>query len=133
MDGGMVFNQTDRRLYVPKCGYYYVSSQVFFQVAEIQTRSVRHNIKIDRNCPLGPQRVFSLQAQSSVGPGQRMNNGVINRSASSTYIGEIVKICAGGKIWVEIPQQDAPCCPYGLNTYLGAYLVAETNCRWPPT
>lgn len=135
VDGGMVFNQTDRKLYVPKCGYYYVSSQVFYRVAQTQTQSVQHNIKVDRNCPLlgedshshvANRRQFSLHTVASIGAG----NGR-DRQASSTYIGEIVKICTGGKIWVEIPQQDTPCCPYGLNTYLGAYLVAETNCHWP--
>ena len=130
----MVFNHTDRKLYVPNCGYYYVSSQVFYRVTQSQTRSVQHNIKVDRNCLLPGeeghshvmnQREFSLHTVTSVEAG----NGK-DCQDSSTYIGEIVKICTGGKIWVEIPQ-DTPCCPYGYNTYLGAYFVAETNCLWP--
>lgn len=127
----MVFNHANRKLYVPKCGYYYVSSQVFYRVTQSQTRSVQHNIKVDRNCledghsRVMNQREFSLHTVTSVGAG----NGK-DRQDSSTYIGEIVKICIGGKIWVEIPQ-DTPCCPYGYNTYLGAYFVAETNCLWP--
>ena len=132
VDGGMSFNQSDQSLYVPKCGYYYVSSQVYFQVSEAQTRSVFHQLNIRRSCATRTNIPdITLKGYSSTGHVQPANG---ESTATSTYVADIVMLCRGSRIWVTIPDNpdSMPCCPYGQETHLQAFLVAETSCSWPP-
>lgn len=132
--GGMIFNQTDKALYVPTCGYYYISSQIHFSFKpadqpdfeEPPDYKALHHLNVDRNCTGEDTRDFKISAYSPLGDGTFTSEG-------ATYISDMVKICAGGKIWVTIPDT-IPCCPYGIpvGTFLAAYLVHETDCEWPP-
>lgn len=64
-----------------------------------------------------------LYAYSSLEPKQYVR--------TSTYIGEFVKICAGGSIKVVIPVRDNICCAQGgegMMTHFSAYLIEETDC-----
>lgn len=132
VDGGMAFNQSDQALYVPKCGYYYVSSQVYFQVSDQQTRSIFHQLNIRRSCSTRTNIPdITLKGYASTGQVQVANG---DSTASSTYVGDVVMLCRGSKIWVTIPDNpdSMPCCPYGQETRLQAFLIAETSCSWPP-
>lgn len=124
VDGGMYFNQTDQKLYVPKCGYYYVSSQIYFSYTpKIEQKFVRHLLKVERNCG---ERDLDLESLSVLGE-------VGRQAQTTTYVADVVKICSGGKISVAIPKMEKyyPCCPGGLNTitYFSAHLVRETACE----
>ena len=131
----MYFNQEYKSLYVPTCGYYYVSSQVFFQ-SEVypsqgasNSRYVRHRMIIQRNCSslTDRQNRVILQSYSLFWPRER---GSVIRT--TTKIGDVVQLCAGGYIYVEIPaDRYNPCCPYGRSqsTYLSAFMVSETSCE----
>ncbi len=131
--GGMVFNQTDKKLYVPKCGYYYISSQIHFYFdpndqprQETEDYKALHHLYVERNCSGPDARGFKITAYSPLGDGTFP-------SESATHASDMVKICTGGSIWVSIPHT-IPCCPRGtlVGTFLAAYLVHETDCDWPP-
>ena len=124
VDGGMFFNQTEEKLQVPECGYYYIASKISFQVSENTTQFVKHEILVDRNCS-DPMTQFRLRSHASVGAGKNIY--------ASTFIGDTIKICAGGKISVFIPTRQTPCCPYGdsIATYLSVHLVQKTGCGRP--
>ncbi len=131
VDGGMVFNQTDKSLIVPTCGYYHVFSQIYYQINGASMlnesyRSVYHLLKFKRNCPSWPE----------YNPITVMGKSAVARDDTTTYTSDIIHLCAGGKIWVEIPDFNdrVPCCPMGdeQGTFIGAYMVAETSCHWPP-
>ena len=128
VDGGMNFTQTDRKLHVPLCGYYYVSSQIYFQVmnnSKNNSQYAYHQVVINRNCPqIGMDNTFSLKSYSTLGP-------LYEDARFSTYIGDVVKMCEGGTIEIAISNNN-PCCPYGSNSYIAAHLVAETSCDWRP-
>lgn len=132
----MYFNQKNKRLYAPTCGYYYVSSQVFFQSdvypsqqdAASSSKYVRHQLRIERNCSslTDRQNRVILRSYSSF----PRDPGSVTRT--TTNIGDVVKLCAGGNIYVEIPEDRYnPCCPYGRSqsTYLSAFMVSETSCE----
>ena len=127
VDGGMYFNQKDQKLYVPTCGYYHVSSQIFFQseYGREVNNNIRHQIKIERNCSgsTSSNRVLLRSYSSLSGTSE-------NVARSSTHISDVVKMCEGGTITVYIPN-DQPCCPIGRfqTTYLSAFLVSETSCE----
>lgn len=127
VDGGMYFNQTDKKLYVPKCGYYYVSSQMYFDYTPREGNLfVRHLLAVDRKC--GEQSILELESISSLGE-------VGREAKTSTYVADVVKICAGGKISVIVPasyEDTNPCCPGGQSTitFFSAHLVQETECEW---
>lgn len=131
VDGGMIFNQTDKSLRVPTCGYYHVFSQIYYHIDDNSfqaPKSVFHLLKFERNCSMWPQyNPISVIGTSVV---------TQNRVSVTTYTSDIVRLCAGGKIWVEIPDgaHGVPCCPMGdeEGTFIGAYLVSETACHWPP-
>lgn len=91
-------------------------------------RSVYHLLKFSRNCP-------------SWGSPDQADVVVIGKSAVShddttTYTSDVVRLCTGGRVWVEIPDLPGgpPCCPIGdeQGTFISAFLVAETSCHWPP-
>ena len=125
----MYFNQTDKKLYVPSCGYYYLSSQMSFTFTTKRNETfVAHRLNIDRNCP-GERNLMTLESRSSLGAPNVTGS-------TSTYVADIVKMCAGGKISVTIPADNtnvSPCCPYGLQTitFLSAHLVSQSDCKWP--
>ena len=139
VDGGMIFDQTDKKLYVPTCGYYSITSQLYFFVElESSTNTnasdattvyhVQQEMIIDRNCHFEDDRVL-LRSYSSL-----VVNTTSNLGKTSTQIGDVVKICSGGSIYMHIPHnQYNPCCPYGRfqTTYLSAVLVSETDCKPP--
>lgn len=130
VDGGMIFNQTDKSLRVPTCGYYHVFSQIYYRIdpdtVSENSRSVYHLLRFERNCSSWPD--FT--------PVTVMGKTSVTRDDTTTYTSDIIRLCAGGKIWVEIPDlpNGVPCCPMGdeQGTFIGAYLVAETTCHWPP-
>jgi hypothetical protein len=133
----MCFNQTDKTLGVPKCGYYMVTSQILFSMddrALSESRSVYHLMKFKRNCP-GSHSIdptLTVTGKSTVGPyTENSHAGVV-----TTFTSDVIKLCTGGKIWIEIPQSEngIPCCPTGdtQGTFITAVLVRESTCCWPP-
>ena len=131
VDGGMFFSQKDKKLYVPTCGYYYVSSHVFFQsdssVSDSGSNYVRHQISIERNCSYSDDWLLLRSYSSLSATPEKVGR-------TTTYIGDVVKMCAGGTISVIIPNDRYnPCCAYGRSqtTYLSAFMVAETTCDPP--
>ena len=136
VDGGVWFNQTDKSIYVPMCGYYMIYSQILFMMDHTLTESVTvyHNLKIEHNCSwesdTGP---IQLQAKASIAPYDDHRNGGV----STTYTADVVHLCAGGRVWIEIPDgpNGVPCCPRGeeSGTFMGLILIANTPCSsWPP-
>ena len=138
VDGGVWFNQTDKSIYVPKCGYYLIYSQVLFVVdaeAMPEAITVFHNLKIKHNCTWesdsGP---IQLQAKASVAA---FDQNDPDGGVTTTYTSDVVHMCGGGNVWIEIPDgaNGVPCCPKGdeTNTFLGLVLIADTPCSsWPP-
>ena len=134
VDGGVWFNQTDKSIYVPQCGYYMIYSQVLFVMnghSLSEDATVFHNLKIRHNCAwesdAGP---IQFQAKASV---------VTNElgGVTTTYTANVVHLCPGGNVWIEIPDgpNGVPCCPRGddSGTFLGLVLLADTPCEsWPP-
>lgn len=137
VDGGVWFNQTDKSIYVPKCGYYLIYSQVLFVLDQSPSAGITvfHNLKIRHNCTWesdsGP---IQLQAKASIGPfGPDNTIGGL----ATTFTSDVVHMCAGGNVWIEIPDggNGVPCCPRGEEsaTFLGLVLIADTPCSsWPP-
>ena len=129
VDGGMGFNQTEKKLIVPTCGYYHVFSQILFQYekrGDFHT-TIYHMLKFDRNCPSWEETPIAVMGRGSIRAGD----------TTTTHTSDVIKLCRGGKIWVEIPEtQDRDSCfPKGDDhaTFMGAVLVAETTCHWPPS
>jgi len=139
VDGGVWFNQTDKSIYVPTCGYYHVYSQILFVLSERpqtnpESVTVYHNLKIKTNCSTardtGP---IQLQAKASVTLSENHDGGI-----TTTYTSDVVYLCEGGHVWIEIPdgENGVPCCPRGeeSGTFMGLALVASAPCSsWPPT
>lgn len=119
----MWFKQGDKSLYVPKCGLYYISSNIIYQNNGDETESYSHILRVDRNCESNRNSYYKYGYTTLEG------------SNSKTYIqiNDIVKVCTGGRIYVTIPTSDNGCCPRGYSevTSLTAYLVRETDCNWP--
>ena len=133
VDGGMYFTQNDKRLYVPTCGYYYISSQVYYQSNSLSPSKsyVRHHLRVDRNCgDRVSDNLLSLRSYSSLLVSEVAPDSGLGRT--STHIADVVKMCKGGSIHVRIPY-DSPCCPIGrfTTTYFSAFMVAETTCEFP--
>lgn len=129
VDGGMVFNQTDKSLRVPVCGYYHIFSQIYYNIRDESVQnfaSVYHLLKFESNCSSWSPSI-SVIGRNTVSR---------NRAQTTTYTSDIVHLCAGGKVWVEIPDgtNRVPCCPVGdeEGTFIAAYMVAQTSCHWPP-
>lgn len=132
VDGGMIYNQTDKSLYVPTCGYYHIFSQILFNIEAsddaVDHTTVFHLIKFRRNCGDWPDSSdVSVLGKASVH----------ENDMTTTYTGDVIKLCAGGRVWVEIPSglNGVRCCPTGDEhaTFLGAVLIAKTTCHWPPS
>ena len=127
VDGGMNFSASEQSLQVPQSGYYFISSQVYFQVDKsvAQNRAVFHQVLINPNCNANSRsRVY---AQSYASPA----DGSVELPTATTHSSLVVKLCTGGKIKVVVPQpppgrvQGAPCCPYSLSsaTFFDAHLI----------
>ena len=127
VSGGMWFYQENKSLYVPRCGWYYVTSEIAHQSTSQQAQNYSHKLKIDRNCDSAGDS-YSHMAFTLAGPLGKASHGKM-----STSVGDIVKICTGGRIYVEIPTNYNACCPRGDEsvTSLTAHLVAESDCQWP--
>lgn len=127
----MIFNQTDRSLYVPVCGYYHISSQLYYQVERASNDKdshVRHQMKVDRKCPTD-SRELTIEGYSY------LRRSTAGATITSTHTEAIVKICRGGRIWVVVPNTN-PCCATAETreaTFMSAFLVKETPCdhTWP--
>lgn len=123
--GGMNFSQDTQELTFPLCGFYYFSSQVLFQfssrVEGNAGQSARHGIEVTPNCD-SYRRSFYLYSYS--------NLAEIQYRKTSTYLGDIIKMCAGGTIRLIIPTSQNLCCAHGgsMNTHFSAFLVHETIC-----
>ena len=130
VDGGMHFSLKQKWLRVPTCGYYQVSSHVFFQSDKTDStnasKHVRHELIIKKNCN------YTHEADTVI---LRSYSSLVSTSTSygrtSTHIGDVVKMCMYGTITVNIPKESNPCCPYGRSqsTYLSAYMVTKTSCN----
>lgn len=125
----MYFNQKDQKLYVPTCGYYYVTSQVFFQsnYGTPVNDDIRHQLNIQRNCSATGSTINDRVTLRSYSAFSATSDNV---ARSTNHIGDVVKLCEGGTITVYIPN-DQPCCPIGRyqTTYLSAFLISETSCE----
>ena len=139
VDGGVVFNQTDKSIYVPTCGYYHVYSQVLFRMSANPLTSsvtIQHILKIRTNCSSPSDLTpIQLQAQASIASNQGEN---IDGGIGTTYTSDIVFLCNGGRVWVEIPDgpNGVPCCPQGedTGTFMGLVLISRVPCsHWPPS
>lgn len=125
--GGFNFSQEDQRLYFPTCGYYYISSQIFFQYSQSDNNnpdpslSFSHGLVIRSNCDRYnfPRYLYS---HSSAAQRQYMK--------TSTYVSDVAKMCEGGSIEVIIPTRDNLCCAYGdsAKTHFSAFLVQDEDC-----
>lgn len=117
--GGMVFN--NKKLYVPKCGYYHVSSQVEFIPAErnierLTEEFVHHQILVDSNCP-GEQDMY-INAYG-------VNKGGLEWK-STTHASRLFRICSGGSVEIRTPNEPySTCCPTATNTFFFVQLVQE--------
>ena len=47
VDGGMYFDQNDKKLYVPTCGYYYISSHIFWLTESYGAPNVPKMLQIE--------------------------------------------------------------------------------------
>lgn len=128
VDGGMRFDQTSKQLHFPACGYYYIYSQISFKGCQHHPRTVFYNLNIRRNCTMvgvPDNNKITVQGVSSL----------VNGTWVTTYTGDIIKVCKGGVMWVEIPDAVVPCHPWGdqTRTFMGTVLIAPTeDCTWPP-
>ena len=131
VDGGMNFSASDQSLQVPQSGYYFISSQVYFQVDKsvAQNRAVFHQVLVNSNCNANSRsRVYS---QSYASPA----DGSVELPTVTTHSSLVVKLCTGGKIKVVVPKppagsvQGAPCCPYSQSfaTFFDVYLVTPVT------
>lgn len=112
----MKFNHTLKALIVPTCGYYYISSSISFRVAN--KGDVYHKLRVTRNCPQRGKQILEVYGYASAPR---------NYSQVTTYVDEVLMLCAGSTVQVIIPDS-VPCCGSGLGSYMNTFLVAETNC-----
>ena len=129
VDGGIFFTHKDKKLTVKTCGYYQVSSQVFFQSersdSTTASKNVRHEVIINKNCKYEHESdTVILRSYSSLA------SSTTSYERTSTHIGDVVKMCKYGTVMVNIPKESNPCCPYGRSqsTYLSVVMVAKTSC-----
>ncbi len=129
VDGGMSFLHENNKLHVPTCGYYHISSQILFEFDPKSRNghtSVSHLLKFMRNCHWREDNAQLVKGVSSIHPG----------NVTTTFASDVVKLCEGGTVWVEIPETvDDDLYPRGDDhaTFITAVLIAETSCHWPLT
>ena len=130
VQGGMWFTHENNSLHVPVCGWYYVSSTITFQSNSNAAMQFTHSLKIDRNCNATSGLILSYAHATftMIGPLEPNTSG-----KASTIVTDIVKICEGGRIYVNIPTAYNSCCPFGTEAFtsITAYLVSESDCYWP--
>lgn len=118
----MVFNKTDQKLYIPTYGYYFISSQVYFQAHSHNESEyyVYHKIHIQTKCN---NKKLILRSYSSF----PATPGPVYRRCTTTHTEGLVKMCRGGSISILIPSV-VPCCPIGKkqSTHLSVFMIAET-------
>ena len=125
VSGGMNFSQDTQQLIFPICGFYYFSSQVLFQYSSNMdnnvNKPVRHGIEVTPNCGSIPTTFYRYSYSSQTERQYRK---------TSTYLGDMLKICSGGSIRLIIPTSQNLCCAHGgsMNTYFSAFLVHKTSC-----
>ncbi len=120
----MLFSQTEKKLYVPECGYYYVSSQVYFEQYSVENASTyaQHQLIVETNCAKGAKTI-TTNAYTSTNTTEFI---------TTTFTGRLFKICAGGSVAVKIPiSSDRACCAYGKRdaTFFSAYFVGLSDCN----
>ena len=128
LDGGMTFSHENQTLKFPKCGYYYISSQVLFLYSAIDNQNnnnknnSHHVMEITPNCPPYKMEKISRFSFSSLIGRQNVK--------TSTYISDVVKICEGGSVRVIVPTYRNLCCASGdsHSTHISAFLISEFNC-----
>ena len=123
----MWFSQEENSLYVPKCGWYSVSSDIAFQNNGNNAEPYSYTLRIDRNCG-------NDHDDSYFRKGNTVNSPVSKKaSLTSVQINDVVKICTGGRIYVYISSRTNACCPRGYSetTALTAHLISESDCEWP--
>lgn len=93
-------------------------------------------MKFKRNCSGTSSTDYQsivVTGKATVGPFTMDNH---HAGLATTYTSDIIKLCTGGKIWIEIPDgaNGVPCCPTGdpHGTFITAILVSESSCHWPP-
>ena len=122
--GGMNFSQDTQKLVFPTCGFYHFSSQILFQYPSRSTPanfSARYIVEIVPNC------------KGSQGSYRRTSYTNLERKSyhkTSSYFGDIVKMCEAGYIRILIPVQKNSCCAHGgaMDTYFSTFLVQKTSC-----
>ena len=116
VDGGMKFDNQQKALIVPTCGYYYISSSVTFSPS-VQG-SVFHKLRITQDCPETSRRQIEAIGYASTS---------IKYKYVTSHVEEVVMLCENSQIQVIIPST-VPCCGYGGASYMNMFLVAESNC-----
>ena len=125
IQGGMNFSEQEQRLFFPTCGYYYFSSQISFLYSSDDSPqnnpkpSVQHGIEVHPNC--APLDTYYRYSHSSL---------PLNKSiGTSTYIGDVVRVCEGGSVKILLPTSGL-CCARGdgSGTYISAFLIQESDC-----
>lgn len=123
VDGGMIFNLTDKKLYVPVCGYYYISSQVqFASYQRNKTDYAQHQLIVEPKC--ADQRPTITTNAYSYGTNE-------TEWVTATHTGRVFKLCNGGSVYIRVPQKKGnACCPRGKHdtTFISAHLVREMSC-----
>ena len=101
VDGGMIFNVTDKKLYVPVCGYYHITSQMYFYVTETaispedRLKYVSLEVFVNKNCDSGDNFVL-LRSYASLVLTPSNNKDI---GKTTVHIGDVVKMCGGGTIY----------------------------------
>ncbi len=126
----MVFNQMDKSLQVPVCGYYHITSQVLFKIDSKESgrmpTEIYHSLKFHNNCGANQPEELAVLGSNMV---------TTTGAKATTHTSDVVHLCEGAKIWVEIPDgpHRNPCCPMAdeEQTFIAAYLISKTSCSWP--
>ncbi len=128
--GGMNFSKDSNELIFPVCGYYYFSSQVLFKYMDDNSNNkhgnamfgAHHIVQINSNCGLHTQ-VYNRNSYSSIT--ER------NYQRTTSYLSDVVKMCAGGTIKILIPVRDSRCCAYGgvTDSFFSSFLIQKASCN----
>ena len=119
--GGMSFNYTEQKLYVPSCGIYEIQSQILFQRDHNSGALVHQSIQIKRDNSTDDRAEFVSYA------GLVTN---LDTSKTTTINLTTVKMCKGGSISVVVPSLNN-CCAYGDGklTHFSAKLISKVDCE----
>ena len=95
--------------------------KVTFQIAGDESQEAFHKMITNHSCP-SDQRLQTATVLGHTSISQGTNE-------AASYVDQVVMLCAGGNIQVNIPDT-APCCGEGKFSYINAFLVKETDCVW---